>query len=463
MKIKLIIFDLDGVLVESRDLHYQAFNKALEEIDPKFVISRDEHLSKYDGNTTTTKLHMLTKDKGLSIELYDKIWELKQKYTYKIINEEYEYDDKIRNVLKSLKNDGYTLYCASNSIYNTVKIVLLRKGFMEYFDWFVSNQDITRPKPNPEIYLKCFQRANVSPKEVLILEDSHIGREAALKSGAHLFPIESPNCVILDTIYKYIKDYNESNKYINMTTPWKQSGLNVLIPLSGKGSRFAEQGYVLPKPLIETLDGKPMIQLVVENLNIDAHYIFVVQKEHCDKYNLNYVLNLISPGCDIVIIDGITEGAVCSILKAREFIDNDKPLLLANSDQFLEWNSNEFLYSAMSEGVDGCISVFTATSPKWSFVKTDENGWVTEVAEKKPISNIATTGIYFLNHGSDFVKYADQMIADNFRVNDEFYTCPVFNWFIKDNKKIKIKYADRMHGLGIPKDLEYFLNHYKKD
>ena len=202
--------------------------------------------------------------------------------------------------------------------------------------------------------------------------------------------------------------------------------MNVLIPMAGRGSRFTSLGYTFPKPLIE-IKGKPMIQIVVENLNIRANFIFIVQKEHYIKYNLNYLLPLISPGCDIIQVDGVTEGAACTTLLAKEYINNDYPLLMANSDQFIEWDSNETLYAFENDEIDGGIVTFSSTHPKWSYAKLGENGLVCEVAEKKPISKQATVGVYYWRKGSDYVKYAEQMIEKNIRVNNEFYVCPVFN------------------------------------
>ena len=230
-----------------------------------------------------------------------------------------------------------------------------------------------------------------------------------------------------------------------------------LIPMAGAGSRFEKAGYTFPKPLIE-VNGKPMIQLVVENLNIDAQHIFIVQKEHYEKYNLQYLLNLISPNNVIIPVEGITEGAACTTLLAKEFIDNDQPLLTANSDQFVEWDSNEFLYSMQADEVDGGILTFNSVHPKWSFAKTDEDGFVTEVAEKKPISNNATVGIYYWSKGSDYVKFAEQMIKKDNRVNGEFYVCPVYNEAIEDEKKIKTFHVEKMWGLGTPEDLKVFVN-----
>ncbi len=233
--------------------------------------------------------------------------------------------------------------------------------------------------------------------------------------------------------------------------------MNVLIPMAGAGSRFEKAGYTFPKPLIE-VDGKPMIQVIVENLNIDAKHIFIVQKSHYEKYNLKALLNLITNNnCEIVQVDGMTEGAACTTLLARQYIDNDESLVIANSDQFVEWDSNEFMYSMTADNIDAGILSFTATHPKWSFAKLNDEGFVEEVAEKKPISDIATVGIYYWKHGSDYVKYADQMIAKDIRTNGEFYVCPVFNEAIADDKKVKVFQIEKMYGLGTPEDLDKFL------
>ena len=237
--------------------------------------------------------------------------------------------------------------------------------------------------------------------------------------------------------------------------------MNIVIPMAGLGSRFQTAGYTFPKPLIEVW-GEPMISLVVKNLNLQGQYIFLVQKEHYKKYNLEKLLSMIAPGCKIIQIDGITEGAACTVLKAKEFIDNDQPLLIANSDQFIKWNSFETISKFNNKDSDGGILSFTSIHPKHSFARIGDNGLVAEVAEKNPISNNATVGIYHWKYGSHFVKYAGQMIEKNIRTNNEFYICPVYNEAINDGKKIKISPVDEMWGMGTPEELNNFLTHYKK-
>ena len=337
-------------------------------------------------------------------------------------------------------------------------MMLLRRGLIEFVDEIFSNEYVKSPKPNPEMYLRCMIQAGVSPNETLIVEDSHVGRKAALDSGGNLFPVKNPDDVILEDIMKHIEKINKTQHEIK--PKWQGGKMNVLIPMAGAGSRFEKAGYTFPKPLIE-VNGKPMIQIVVENINIDAKHIFVVQKSHYEKYNLATVLNNISPDCEIVQVEGVTEGAACTTLLAKQFIDNEEPLLMANSDQFVEWDSNEFMYSMVGDNIDGGMLTFRSNHPKWSYAKLDEDGFVTEVQEKNPISDIATVGIYYWTKGSDYVKYAEQMIDNDIRVNNEFYVCPVFNEAIADDKKLKIFDIEKMWGLGTPEDLNYFLENHK--
>ena len=453
--IRLIIFDLDGVLIESKELHFHALNNAL---DPIYRISIEEHLSTYDGLPTSEKLKLLTKDKGLPVDLYPTIKDHKQKHTVELLKQKVKYNQKLVDICETLKQKNYKLVCASNAKRDTVKISLMQLGIMEYFDFWMSNEDVSRPKPHFEMYFRCMMLANATPAQTLIIEDSHIGRQAVLDAGCHLLPVEDTHDLTIEKILKSLDDIQGTGI---KNIPWRNRKMNVLIPMAGAGSRFQDAGYTFPKPLIE-VGNKPMIQVVTENLNIEANYIFIVQKKHYEKYNLYTVLNLIKPGCTIIQTEGITEGAACTTLLAKEFINNDDPLVIANSDQFVEWNSNNVMYAFSTEGIDGGILTFDSTHPKWSYAKLDEHNFVCEVAEKQPISNNATVGIYYWSKGRDYVSCAEEMIEKNIRTNGEFYVCPVFNQLIGRGGKIRIKKIDRMWGLGTPEDLNNFLNHYKK-
>ena len=237
--------------------------------------------------------------------------------------------------------------------------------------------------------------------------------------------------------------------------------INIVIPMAGLGSRFAKAGYEKPKPFID-VNGQPMIERVMENLYYpNANYILIGRKEHFEKEK--ELMEAISSkySATFIGIDKLTEGTACTVLHAREHINNDFPLLIANSDQIVDTSIEEYINDCLNKKMDGSILTFidVERNPKWSFAKVDEDNLVTEVQEKKAISEFATVGIYFFNKGKDFVNGTIDMIINNDRVNNEFYTCPVYNYCIQDAKKIIIYNIDpnAMHGLGTPEDLELYL------
>ena len=234
--------------------------------------------------------------------------------------------------------------------------------------------------------------------------------------------------------------------------------MKVLIPMAGEGSRFAKEGYTFPKPLVD-VQGKPMIQKVVENLDFDCEYVFLVRKKHVEQYSgLIDTLDRITNGkFQYIEVDGLTEGAACTALLAEKYIDNDEDLLIANSDQYIEYEPENFHMLKNLTNVDSAVFTFNAVHPKWSFVRVNSRGFIIEVAEKRPISNIATCGIYWYRKGSDFVKYAKQMIEKDIRVNNEFYIAPVYNELIDDGKTTIPFYVHKMWGIGTPEDLKNFL------
>ena len=451
--IKLVIFDLDGVLVEAKNIHFDALNKALGE----YAIDWNEHLSIYDGLKTNQKLEMLHERKGLPKERFKDIWENKQKYTLEELRA-LKPNQTLQSVMSALVEDGYKLAVCSNSIRKTVLTVLSKLGIIEFMDLIISNEDVKNSKPHPEMYWKAISTMSYLPEETLIIEDSPYGLLAASRSKSHILRVKNPKEVTYTNIFNKLIEIEKG--YVMKSPAWRDENLNVLIPMAGAGSRFEQAGYTFPKPLID-VKGKPMIQVVVENLNIKANYIYIVQKSHRQKYNLDTLLNLITPDCKIVEVDGVTEGAAVTALMAKEYINNNQPLFFANSDQFVEWDSNEFMYKMNETQTYGGIVTFRATHPKWSFAKVDKNGLVTEVAEKNPISDIATVGYYYWKHGSDFVKYAEQMIKKDIRVNNEFYVCPVFNQAVEDCKQIRTFNVKGMWGLGTPEDLNYYLENHK--
>jgi len=240
--------------------------------------------------------------------------------------------------------------------------------------------------------------------------------------------------------------------------------LNIAIPMAGLGSRFAEAGYDPPKPLIP-IHGHPMIRWVIKNLtpSVQHRFIFMAQREHVLKHQLEPKLRKWAPGCEIVQVDGLTDGAARTVLLASEMIDNDEPLLIANSDQWINLDIDQFLEKVLTKTVDGTIMTMKSNDPKWSYVELDGSSFVTRLAEKEVISNTATVGVYAFLRGADFVNAAIEMIGAGDRVNGEFYVAPAYNWMIKRAKRIDTfdvgSESDGMFGLGIPSDLEFFREH----
>lgn len=238
--------------------------------------------------------------------------------------------------------------------------------------------------------------------------------------------------------------------------------INIVLPIAGRGSRFSREGYDLPKPLI-TIHGKPMIEVVVNNVRPtgEHRFIFVALQEHLDHLGMRETLSRIAPGCIIVPVKEVTEGAACTVLLAKDYINNSDQLMIANSDQWVDIDINSYLAKINSNNVDGLIMTMWADDPKWSFVGLNKSGEVNNVVEKEVISQEATVGIYNFQRGSDFVNAAEQMIRKNLRVNNEFYVAPVYNEMVKNEASIKIfnigKEYDGMYGLGIPSDLNKFL------
>lgn len=237
--------------------------------------------------------------------------------------------------------------------------------------------------------------------------------------------------------------------------------INIVIPMAGAGSRFSNAGYTKPKPFIDVA-GKPMIVRVLENLAYpNARFFLIARREHieaeaglCQQIERDF-------NASFIPISNLTEGTACTVLYARKHINNDQPLLIANSDQIIDMEIGEFINDCCNRKLDGSILTFIdeKKNPKWSFARIGASNLVEEVREKMAISKFATVGIYFYFRGSDFVDAALDMFIHRDQVNGEYYTCPTFNYLINQRKKIGIFNIpfEAMHGLGTPEDLDAFL------
>lgn len=452
---KAILFDLDGTLVETKnEVHFQTFNQAIEEIAGlEYTITESEHLSLYDGKQTKEKLRLLTENKGLLVGYHQQIWCRKQELTKELILK-IEKSDRLVEIFAALKENGLKIACCSNAIRDTIEISLDKLGVLPYFDLVVSNQDVLSGKPHPEIFWRAMMEFKVLPEECLIVEDAPPGILAGQRSGARVMRVKNSNSYGLKEIQENL-NMNKTEK-----VKWADPKMNVLVLMAGKGSRFAEKGYSLPKWAID-IEGQPMIKRVIDCLGVDANYVFVVLKEHREKYSVDSMLGMMCPGCQVVEVDHVTEGAACSALLAKNLINNENGLLIVNSDQIVEYSSVEFFYKMQEQDLDGGVLTFTAISPKWSFIKNDSDGFICEVAEKNPISDRATVGIYYWKQGRDFVWAAEKMIAENKRTKGEFYVFPATQEAINEGFKFKEFPVNSMFGVGVPEDLEAYLNRAK--
>jgi dTDP-glucose pyrophosphorylase len=233
--------------------------------------------------------------------------------------------------------------------------------------------------------------------------------------------------------------------------------MQILIPMAGAGSRFVQAGYEDPKPLID-VNGLPMIRQVVENLGLDYDYIFIAQKSTLDQYRSQLEeVTKVAKSAKFISVDGLTRGAAETCLIAKEYLDPDRPLMIANCDQIMEWDSDEFYEWFYSKPSDGAIITFDSDSDKNSYVKLNEDGWVIEAKEKIVISNLATTGVYIWRKASDFIWAAEEMIFKNIRHNNEFYVCPVYNQNILRGQYINTYHINKHWPIGTPEDLEEYL------
>lgn len=204
-KIKAVVFDMDGVLIEAKDWHYDALNRALRLFG--YEISRYDHLVTYDGLPTAKKLEMLSLERGLPTGLHSFINQLKQKYTMEMVHTScvprffHEY------ALSCLKAEGYRLAVASNSIRSTVELMMQKSNLLQYLDFYLCNQDVHKAKPDPEIYLTAIERFSLSPKEVMVVEDNRNGIEAATRAGAHVMKVETVYDVNYENIQNHIREF----------------------------------------------------------------------------------------------------------------------------------------------------------------------------------------------------------------------------------------------------------------
>jgi beta-phosphoglucomutase-like phosphatase (HAD superfamily)/dTDP-glucose pyrophosphorylase len=451
-----LFFDLDGVLIDLKELHRDAYITAWNHMSPQSPIDIAFHAAHLEARPTKDKVVLCNQILKTNVPVCE-VSALKQTLTEQLIGD-FKGLAAVSETICWLKSQGHQLACCSNSIRKTIVIALTKLNILDQFDLILSNEDVNQSKPHPEIYLKAAQHFGVTPQECLVFEDSVVGRSAAQDAGCQVIPITNAS----DITIEFLQVCLEGKSRIPLNCP-KQ--IHLVIPMGGLGSRFEKEGYVTPKPFLPIF-GKEMYKWVIENMLPRNPVIRALVQVHIIIREEHRPLFKMTEGIHLHTIPTLTEGPACTVLAIRDIIHTSDPLIIANSDQHLEWDSDALYYSLLHPSMDGIISTFSQLDPtdiKWSYAKTDTNQNVIEVAEKRYISSNASTGIYGFRRGSDFVTFAESMIEQNIRVNNEFYVCPVYNEAIRANKTIRVLECSKMWGLGVPKDYEIFLANWKHE
>lgn len=326
-------------------------------------------------------------------------------------------------------------------------------GFIKNRTYGHGTCDIVAIEPKLCKHIKPYDQFDIITPRVNSFDAAEYKRISIQNAGSNLDLNEG-------WVYKLVRSNLESG----ILREKIDQNINILIPMAGGGKRFIEFGYKMPKPLID-VNGKPMIQAVLESMNLNGNYIFITRdyENEEDNENLKTVLKNFSKDCKIISIPHITRGAAETCLLAKEFIDNDNPLIITNCDQIFNWNVNEFINYAKEKDADGLVAVFDSNDTKYSYIKVNEENIGVELAEKIPISNNALTGFHFWNSGSSFVRSAEKMIELNQTHNGEFYVAPTYNFLIQEGKKILYFMTSEKETeiIGTPEELKKYLDKTK--
>jgi HAD superfamily hydrolase (TIGR01509 family) len=445
------LFDLDGVLVDYRNLHRDAFLQAWNNVHTAYTISPPFHAEHLEARSTRQKIAWLGTHFSIDPRC-EEVSSLKQRFTQSLLEVAPVYQ-KTREALRHAKLAGVRFACCSNSVRATVETSLRKLGPLDQFEVILSNEDVAEPKPSPIMYTTAMTHLEATRDSAIVFEDSAVGKAAAAAAGLRVVEIVDA-LEITSAFLDYVLKHG-----VRPSPPT----INVVVPMAGLGSRFVKEGYSTPKPFLPIFE-RPMFETVLRNiippsLFGNARIHLIVREEHRSLFEGHAMPNLV-----VHSVPALTEGAACTVLTVKEYIDNDAPLVIANSDQYLEWEAEDFYRALYHPDWDGVISTFQQEDPtdlRWSYANVNVEGEVTQVAEKRFIGPLATTGIYGWKKGSDFVRDALTMITDDVRVNGEFYVCPVYNTGVARGLRIRTLNCKKMWGLGVPVDYEYFLLHFK--
>ena len=430
------LFDLDGVLVDTTNIQISSTIEAIHSIYDN--INNNSIINNIISSTITTrdKLKKLCELELIKNEDIEKIYILKKHIANKHFNNLKPDYEKIE-LFKYLKENNCKIGIVTNGNKKSSTIILKKIGIYDFIDLHISNEDVENTKPHSEPYIKAICNFGGDLKDYIIFEDSETGLISARGTGVRVQEVLNYKDINLDNILELI--YN----------------INILIPMAGLGNRFKKRGFKTIKPLID-VNGKTMIRTSIDSLNILGRYIFIIRDtEYTEKLKLE--LLRIKPHCKIIVIDYLTEGSASSCYLAKEYINNDKELIITNCDQFLEWDPKNFL--KLSKNYDCNVLTYNSNEPKNSFVKVNDSGKVEQILEKTPISNNALVGVHYFKKGSMFVDNCEIIKEKNIKIKGEYYLSTVCNQMINDFKVgyTPLRDGEYYHSLGTPTDYFLFL------
>lgn len=450
--IDAIVFDLDGTLVETRDLHKRALNAAILKVAGlSFVISDDEHAARFDGLSTAQKLRMLNIHKGLAPEMNKAIWDAKQLLTDELVRKEVRPDERIVTMFKTLRAMGFPIGVASNCIRSSVDLILKQIGLYDLVDMSLSNDDVEQAKPAPDLYLRAAKSFGTMPDRLLVIEDAPFGWQAALMAGAHLTRVSCPDDVTLEAVLGRVGELNAAKPPIT-----------VIVPLAGEHTvvHTAQGGRQALHPCTYDVAGVAALQHALRSLASRRHprkIVFVVRGNELPD---SLLLKCAEYGpCAVVRLDAPSRGAACSAIAAAAHIHPDAPMLIFDGCHVVEWGDNHDIDTLLEARTDAAITVVHSTDSRWAYVDVDAEMNVLQVQEKLPISRLACTGLYLWKTGASFLHDAQASVQKNARMQGRFYIAPVLNELLMRAGTVSTVEVRQMLSLRTPAEIREFERH----
>jgi len=461
------VFDLDGVLVESRDLHYEALNRALkEEAGAQYVITRDEHEHVYDGLSTNQKLQMLGVAKGLPRDLHKMVWSKKQEYTESLVKQVLLPSDNILNAITTLKLMCIPVCVASNCIRSSVETILTHVGLMPHVDVFLSNEDVDNAKPAPDIYEKACNIFGVNPSCTLVVEDSTKGFEAASRAGCHMLRVSNPHEVSETSVKSRIQELESLTEDVT-----------IVLPLAGPYPEIWQARETPEMPLfLADVNGESILELIAQSLlsrRYNAKYVFIVKESVAKAFDIDALCAKAVNYAPLKIVKIKTDSlsSIHTILQVpSEFIDENTTLLVADGHHIPVWREGQSIDDLLGSHSDAALTVFQSIDPRFSYVrlntnarfnsdnmsKLGPNSLIEVTMESRPSSNLACSGLYYFKQAQSFFKAAKAVIEANHRWLGRFYTAQLFNEIVKDGLEAEALHLKNSWSLRNVNEIQYY-------